>query len=101
MATYTVRPEEKEVKTVDLLKEFYNESAASKALLRAAADVPKLSKEVVELKRERDEAFKIINQYRTSIQAIAKSRETLAKLEKDLDKKECEEFRTGDIQYIL
>jgi len=70
MAVYTVRPEEHQETHVEALKKHYGEKAATKALLMAAADVPKLAGEIAELKAKLVRTNNILSNYQEAANNI-------------------------------
>lgn len=101
MAVYTVRPDEKQELHVEALKNHYSEKAATKALLMAAADVPRQAQEIEQLKENLQKAFNMLSNYRESAKGITSGLMCFEIYEKTLNERERTNFRTDQIEFDL
>ncbi len=101
MAVYTVRPDEKQELHVEALKNHYSEKAATKALLMAAADVPKQAREIEELKEKLQKAFNMLSNYRASAKGITSGLMCFEIYEKALKESERSNCYNDQIEFEL
>lgn len=87
MAIYTVRPDEAQELHVEALKAHYNEKAATKALLMAAADVPKLAQKIERLEAKLVRTNNILSNYQEAANNINRGLECFKIYNKALEGK--------------
>ncbi|MCC4238147.1 hypothetical protein LL266_16785 [Vibrio anguillarum] len=101
MAVFTVRPDETQEQHVEALKNHYGEKAATKALLMAAADVPRQARKIEELEGQLQKAFNMLSNYRESAKGITSGLMCFEVYEKALKERERTNFRTDQIEFDL
>lgn len=95
---YTVRTDETTEKVIETLKTHYDESAATKALLRAAEDVPQMAAKIASLETKLSAALDRIEAYAKNGSTLLDCLKTLEDMTKpDLKKAEerAERLRFG------
>lgn len=101
MAVYTVRPDEDQELHVERLKNHYSEKAATKALLMAAADVPRQAQEIEQLKEKLKRSYTMLENYRESAKGITNGLMCFEIYEKTLKESERTNFITDQIEFNL
>lgn len=77
MATYTVRADEKQELDVKALMEHYDMAVATKALLKAAIDVPQLHMEIAKLQNELAVAKNLNASYKSASESVLRGFEVM------------------------
>ncbi|UAB68828.1 hypothetical protein INR79_09735 [Vibrio sp. SCSIO 43132] len=77
MGTLTIRLDDKQEEVIDTLKKHYRESASTKAVLKAAANVPVMQNEINKLERELSQALRELSQLRSASNNFLSSLEQL------------------------
>lgn len=101
MAQYTVRPTESEEQDVEKLKKHLSESAATKALLKAAVMVPKQARDIAKLEQQNQKLCDMLAAYQAAGNSMNHALETFRLNDEALEQGRRIDFYNDTVSFEL